>query len=243
MFACGPVLLSPHVSAATNAYAVEVLSDLPIAYWKLDELSGTAMTDSSGHGRNGLYGGLVALGNPPLITAGKSIKTSTTGTATVATAPNDAALRLPGDFSLEFWIKTGATTGNVLSMEQGGVNYPSWQLGLNSSGCIKLELRTSNGGSIAALIATSAINDNAIHHIVYTKNGSLVTAYVDGAPNATGSFTGPPFSSTDPVSVGCSYAPGYDTSAMIGSLDEVAIYDTALSAARVLTHYTAGIAP
>lgn len=36
-------------------YADEILADSPLVYWRLGESSGTAVTDSSGNGRDGFY--------------------------------------------------------------------------------------------------------------------------------------------------------------------------------------------
>ena len=49
--------------AASTAYAAVVLADQPLAYWRLDHKTDTAV-DASGHGVAGVYGGGVALGVP-----------------------------------------------------------------------------------------------------------------------------------------------------------------------------------
>jgi len=59
-------LLAP--APAHADYASTVLSDSPLAYYKLGETSGTVATDSSGQGKNGTYVNGVSLGAPgPLV--------------------------------------------------------------------------------------------------------------------------------------------------------------------------------
>ncbi|MBL8130289.1 MAG: hypothetical protein JNL42_00400 [Anaerolineae bacterium] len=49
-------------AGARRTYAGKVLSYSPLAYWKLDELSGSAAADSSGNGYNAAYGGVTLNG-------------------------------------------------------------------------------------------------------------------------------------------------------------------------------------
>ena len=58
---------NPHVKAAVDynyyqsqaaAYAADVLATSPIAYWKLNEGSGSTVEDSSGNGYDGSYTGV-----------------------------------------------------------------------------------------------------------------------------------------------------------------------------------------
>ena len=67
-----------------------------------------------------------------------------------------------------------------------------------------------------------------------TRTGANAAIYVDGAA-ATGRVTPQTLASTlEPLVFGSSDASGF-----IGSIDEAAIYRTALSAARILAHYQA----
>src|SRR5205807_64318 len=58
------------VQSITDAppYPGNVLSDGPLAYWRLDEASGTTAADLSGDGFNGTYNGSVTLGSSGLLT-------------------------------------------------------------------------------------------------------------------------------------------------------------------------------
>src|SRR2546430_16501003 len=46
------------------SYRASVLADHPVAYWRLDEETGTVLVDASGNGNDGTYAGAVTLGPP-----------------------------------------------------------------------------------------------------------------------------------------------------------------------------------
>src|SRR2546430_6231874 len=46
------------------SYRASVLADHPVAYWRLDEETGTVMVDASRNGNDGAYAGAVTLGQP-----------------------------------------------------------------------------------------------------------------------------------------------------------------------------------
>ncbi|BDE06667.1 hypothetical protein WPS_19430 [Vulcanimicrobium alpinum] len=54
-------------SQKSDAYRATVLSDHPLAYYRLDERSGSVAHDSSGHHLDGTIGAHVKLGAPPVI--------------------------------------------------------------------------------------------------------------------------------------------------------------------------------
>lgn len=229
-------------AAGGVSYRSSVLVDAPIGYWELGEASGSVMLDSSGSGRHGTYGGLAALGADPLVSSGKGISVAATGMATVATVPDDADLKLLSDFALELWVKTSSALPYqwLLTKETGGLREFSWTF-LLDAGRPRLALRTSGSGPIAFNLIGPAVNDGARHHLVVDKLDEVITLYLDGLPVAFGVFSGSIWSSPDPVGIGCRYVPGYETGAMVGGLDEVAIYDHSLSPERVQEHYLRGV--
>jgi hypothetical protein len=94
--------------------------------------------------------------------------------------------------------------------------------------------------------STTTITDTSWHHVAATKSGNGTTAgstvlYIDGV-DVTGTIAAHTglTSSASFLNVGRRLS-GLDEF-FNGSLDEVAIYPTQLSAARILAHYTAGTA-
>src|SRR5213592_584293 len=111
----GPVLSS--CGAATTAagpttppsYKASVLADHPVAYWRLDEATGTVMVDASGNGNDGAYAGAVTLGQPGALASDGDTAAGVGpagGTASVASTPS---LQV-NPVTIEIWINKRAET-------------------------------------------------------------------------------------------------------------------------------------
>jgi hypothetical protein len=141
-------------------------------------------------------------------------------------------------FSIEAWVKTTEPgTGNkvFIGKYRGGSNM-SWWLGYGDSNKAIFSVRDSDGNSAQAE-ATSILNDGNWHHIVGVRNNELnvIQVFVDGIKENETSilFTGG-FSGSNPVSIGY-----FDNSYnFTGLLDEIAVYDTALTENLIAEHYT-----
>jgi hypothetical protein len=88
-------------------YDEEVLADSPIAYWRLDEVLGTVLTDSSGNGHHAtLFTTGAETGVMPVFGIPAPIETDATNRAIaggVGRAPADAALDVITNCVLEVW--------------------------------------------------------------------------------------------------------------------------------------------
>ena len=91
--------------------------------------------------------------------------------------------------------------------------------------------------NIATIVeSTRTITDGLWHHIVAVKNGTAVALYIDGV-NVTGTVTNQTLTNATSSTLRL----GTDSTLYLnGSLDEVAIYNTALSPQRIAAHFTAG---
>src|SRR5919205_3175222 len=97
-------------------------------------------------------------------------------------------------------------------------------------------------GSTETISSASSYNDGSWHHVVATQDGSGMALYVDGAPVGTDPATGhvPYWGNWHIGSGNLSGWPSEPSStAFSGWLDEVAVYDYALTQAQVTAHYTA----
>ena len=80
--------------------------------------------------------------------------------------------------------------------------------------------------------------DGSWHHVAATYGGATARVYVDGVERAQQAYSTPIASSGTKLVLGAYYSP---TEAITGSMDEPAIYTSALSAARIQAHYQAGV--
>lgn len=218
------------------SYASEVLTDSPLAYYRVDEAADTIMADSSGNGRDGTYTSSSILGAASLI----------------ASAPgNDAILLSGGQYAyvdiedwqngahttLECWFSTTLTGDASLITRWGG--YAA--LDLQSSDVVRFYCNVGGSTKIAST-PVPGLRDGQPHHILGTYDGSNLRIYVDGAEVASLAASG---SLSSGASVGYRFGSRFasPSSPFSGTLDEIAIYDHALSSERVLAHYDAGTAP
>jgi hypothetical protein len=141
------------------------------------------------------------------------------------------------DFSIEGWIKrysatkatwdSGALTAGIFHCSLGG-----YGLGIEDAGRIYL---TKVG--YGAVFTTNIITDtSSFHHVAVTKSGTQVMLFVDGVAEAAGPYD-PGFVFTGPMAIG---ARGGDYGGSFrGIIDEISIYNRALSVSEVRAIYNA----
>lgn len=218
----------------------EVLRDRAIGYWPLDEPSGTVAFDRSGNSRNGTYTGTITPGG----------RSSALGTAPdfgggyVNIADNAAFSPQAGAnglLSIEAWaqIDVLGTLRYIFTKGDGG-GY-EWAIQANV-GNFYTGIQWTPGGADAIGPVDGGVVNTQLHHIAWvtSKAAQFGFLYMDGV--VIGSTNTSPAASSDgtsPVQIGRrgdGYANTWD-----GLIQHVAIFPTALSAARIKAHYVAGI--
>jgi hypothetical protein len=138
-----------------------------------------------------------------------------------------------GPWSVELWFKRGATLGTVQTMVSAGTN--DYEIGFTAAN----EIVVSKEGTGNNFVTNATYTDTNAHHLVVVRpNGGPTVVYVDGASKA-GTTTARTFvSAAGAVNIGrrLSSTDRYFT----GTLQDVAFYDAALSAATALAHYNDG---
>lgn len=231
-------------------YSEEVLADSPLGYWELDETAAdlTSMTDSSGNGYDGTFTANLVREQPPLITTGTSIDFTGGGGHGVNINGAIAALQLTGDMTAEAWVDMNSFVAQntylvncssiVSRPEQVSDNY-LWSLSISSTGFMRCFWEYA-GSANQTVLSTHAITTGTVHHLVIVRDTSAktVTFFDNGVEYDTVGYAENPTDGTDSiVQIGKRFGGGE----LDGFLDEVAVYGTKLSAARILAHYSAGI--
>jgi hypothetical protein len=218
-------------------YAAAVHDDSPVAYWRLDETSGSDALDSSGHGHTGTVGAGVTRGQAAAVADGAAIdcNASTTGRVTV---PAAAVTGLTGACSIECWIKPDALTlpnGHRMAFSSSAHNYIS----LTANGIGRVFASINVGGQ---QLLDSGVTAPAGQwtHVVVTWDGARIRLYVNGVLRTTsaaltGSVT---WGGSDPAIGGYLGDSGAGWQ-WDGKIDEVAVYGAALTPAAVASHYEA----
>ena len=219
--------------SGTTAYESAVTADHPSVYWR----QGSAAANPGG-----TYTGSVTM---PVAGAMRcSDATTFTGTGALSA---DTSVKTPRTVTIETWFRSGGTGAAQIV---GFGNRPASQ-GTSTSHDEVLYV-DSNGraafaasGTSGAVTSPTTIVDGAWHYLVVTYSRRTATLYVDGREVArkgglrtSSRFSGYWRAGTDTVA----HLPGVSTSTdLTATLDDTAIYPTALTQAQVTAHYQAGI--
>lgn len=227
-------------AAPSDTYGKSVYALNPSVYWRLDETSGSAAADSSGAGYiyPGTYFGGVTKGAPSALAtgAGSSITLSPNGQTGVT---GDKQVFNPTTYSMETWFKTTSTDGGKLigfgSSRTGESGSYDRHVYMSGNGAIKFGVWNGWAGIIES---APGYNDGSWHHVVASQSAAGMRLYLDGqlvAQNdiATAqNYSGYWRIGGDNGWEGATY--------WTGSLDEAAVYPTALTAAQVTDHFRTG---
>lgn len=222
-----------------SLYSDTVLKDKPIAYWRLGEISGDPQ-DASGYGHDAATHGGIGYGVAGALFGDSDTAMSFDGaTAYISTAAAADLNALSSAFSVEAWIRR-ATSGNLNGavFEKtvgGGVN--THFAVMHDVGSLTFRIQRAVGGQLDLTYADS-FAVGTWHHWVSSYDGTSMRSYLDGALVA-----GPLAASVPVTGSGISTIGALNSGSIYfwnGNLDEVAIYNKALSAQQVLTHYVTG---
>ena len=219
---------------AGSPYAATVLADAPSAYWRLGEASGTTAADEK-NAAPGTYAGGVTLGTPGAVVGDANTAASFDGVDDSVSVADGAAVDVgPGDFSVEFWLKTST------NREQAVIGKASsWLVSVtDDAGSVgDVRARFSDGTVTRYAYSATRVDDGRWHHVVVELDrDSGVTIYVDGQPKSTAGAVPGSLDNSSALRIGT--ASGY--ASFQGSLDEVALYKTLLPASRISAHEDAG---
>jgi hypothetical protein len=231
-------------AAASSRYAAAVLADKPIGYWRCGETNGATLADSSGNN------------HPLTITAplGASL-----GKPGALAGDPDGAIELDGSvaleagdlfdfpgkvpFTYELWVKPRASDGALGRIIDKMQRQPStgvpvegsllyYDHSYNASVRLGLE-RWATGAAVQFFFHEgddARLPTDRFTHLVIAFDGTAPRLFRDGALAKGGS------GNTDipDNTISFKWAPG-----LVGTVDELAIYDVALTPTRIDAHYQA----
>ncbi len=231
-----------------TAYEDEVLADSPVGYWRLGETSGTSAADLGSAAQAGTYSGGYTLNQTSLLAsdaANKSVLLNGSSgyiDCTASGAFSFAGGNMTGECVAKFNAFPGSGDSAWLfgKAYDGGSSKVGYSLRLEVSGAVKTLKVESYDGSTAhgATFDVSAWTTGTIYHIAFTYDGTNWKLYVNGSVVASTAGSGPQ-SSSRPRNIGRESTTFGDGAYFNGTIDEVALYGTALSAGRISAHYAA----
>ncbi|MCC7451492.1 MAG: hypothetical protein IT324_29050, partial [Anaerolineae bacterium] len=215
------------------SYPNTILADGPISYWRLGETGGTTAADVMGVNPGTITGG-VTLGVTGALASDGNPAMRFNGSNSYVNVPHNAVLNIKGDITLEAWANPAVLNSlDRMIVHKGGYQY---RLGLNNSN--KWYGRVYISGSPYDVVAPTTAAVGRWDYIAMTRSGSTLTLYINGVAVATGTASGSLVTTSNALAIGRkgSLSEAYFN----GAIDEVAIYNKALTADQIAAHYNAG---
>lgn len=240
------IVASPQLSAYGNA----ALALNPVAYWRLNETnlpppaavasnSGALGSAATGFSLSGVTQGLAGIIGTSFGFSNASLNVSLFGSH--VDVPYLPALNPSSAFTVEFWVNPNQLTTDLFSplcsvdfTQNSGNSRLGWVFYQNTN---NWQFRMGGTSGYVATCAGGSVQSNAWTHIVGVYDGANATLYVNGVNVNSLSAAGFSPNTTQPLRFGATTVPNrtYD-----GRVDEVAFYNSALSAATITSHYNTG---
>jgi fibronectin type 3 domain-containing protein len=209
------------------------------ANWSLDDNGGTTAADSSGNGNTGTLAGSPTL--PTWMAPGRIGASSLyfdTNSLQSVTANNSASLNMTAAITISAWARATDWNGNRRILQKGNGDNQYRLLAENST--LKFDLRFS-AGNVAVTCALPPTN--VWTHWAGTYDGINMIIYSNGVAVATQAASGAILTTTDPLAIGKKNTGTSAGDYFYGQLDEVRVYNRALTPTEIATVMHSGDGP
>jgi hypothetical protein len=219
---------APGATGSPKSVAVTLSVSAPasgmVGAWGFDEASGTTTADASGKGNTGTINGATR-------TAGGKYGGALTfnGTSNWVTVNDSASLHLTTGMTVEGWVNPTTLAGSwrALAVKETATGlawalYPAGDAGFPSGHAFTANEQWARGTAVLPL--------NTWSHVATTYDGTTIRIYVNGVQVGTKAQSGPLVTSTQPLRFG---GDALWPEWFKGSLDEIRVYDHALTAAEI----------
>ena len=222
-------IATPTPTPTPTATTTPPLAGLVAAYG-FNEGTGTTVNDASGNRNSGTL-----QGGASWTTSGKYGKAILfNGTSALVNIPNSPLLQLRTAMTLEAWVNPSRLTGVWRDViYKANDNY---YLEADSTSAKP----ATRGAAGSPLFGTGKLSTNAWTHLAGTYDGITVRLYVNGVQVSSRAQTGQIAISTNPLQIGGDSAYGQY---FPGTIDEIRVYQRALSAAEIQHDMNTPITP
>ena len=225
------------VKTADLTLSVKLPSGLA-GYWNFDEGSGTGVADSSGKNNNGAIVGGAAF------VEGVNGKALLFDGASYVNIPTNPSLDMVNTMSVSLWVKIDPASVSMATIiakghtHFGGIR--GWALRVNSD---TMPGEAEFFGGVNGIWQTAVFPgmnppDNAWHLLTGVKDRSGIHVYVDGVPRNSNTAATGDFNSVSEFDLRIGDDVINQGRTIKGAIDEVRIYNYALSATEVQKYYT-----
>lgn len=210
----------------------------PAGWWKLDQSSGSTVTDASGTGYTAAADGVTWNGDAAVFA----------GTAGQQIATNGPVVDTTSSYTVSAWVDMASLPAhNATVVAQSGTNNSAFMLQYNyaHAGAPLWSMETTSDDTTAptfpAAYSAAVPAAGTWTHLVgvYNSATGALQIYVNGTLSGSGSTT-TPWNAGGPLTIGAAKYKGDATDQLPGSVSNVQVYPRALTAADVTQLYAGG---
>lgn len=225
-------LSAGYIAGLAQSLQLTIVPNGLAAYYPLDTGVGGQIYDVSTNNNQGVLTGAPSWNTGKL---GQSL--SLNGTTQYASIPSSSSLSLTGDMTVSAWVNISnyTNTQDVVSKRVGtGSTNTNYELRIQqSTGQLQF---LAYDTALRTVTGTTPVPLSAWTQIVAVSRSGLVTLYLNGAAISTPTAVASTTTNTNPVRLGTT---DDVTNFLSGGLDEVKIYNRALSLSEVTADYSA----
>ncbi|HUW18658.1 MAG TPA: LamG domain-containing protein [Sedimentisphaerales bacterium] len=196
----------------------------PVAWWKLDESSGTTVSDSAGSNHGAIEGSVSR------VTGYDGVHKALEFDGGKVVVPDAEALRPQNALSVSAWIKFSDTPGSARLVVKGADNKETFSLEVNSDKALTFLLRDVNNADYNVESADE-LSRNEWIHVAGTYDANRISSYVNGEVDETKTVGAHPLSQ-DANNLAMGNRADALNRPYEGCLDDVRLYNYGLSAAE-----------
>ena len=217
-----------------GCYYREVIKDDPVFYLRFSESSGSK---AAGSGILATEGSLtdVTMAQESPITSETNTSFDFNGTSSVVDLGNESSLAITGDQTIEMWLRPTSTTArrNPFARAYGGTGTITFETNRR----LNYFYGTSgvNGAPYQGFVSSTSLTLNQWSHVVLVRDLTNMKLhwYINGVlSNTTNANYASAVAGTNDTFIGQGYVDNFE-----GGIDELAVYDSALSSETIALHY------
>lgn len=227
-----PAIRSAAVILGASAIQLGLAGDCFGSY--LADLAGYYQFNGNGDDSSGNSRDLTLVGNPGFASGvfGQALSLYKDGSQFAQRPVSDPAFNFgSSNFTVQAWVNYNSTdTEQILVEKWSGAQGPGWTLTKMSNNAFRLD---TGLGNVAVDTPVEAITTSSWHQIIAGRSGSTLSIYYDGILAATQSFIGSIGTNTNPLLIGRRDGDDLRDFSLNGRLDEIAIWNRALSNSEI----------
>ena len=210
------------------------LSTNLLAYYKLDETSGTTVVNSVGGYPNGVLSGNVSVNQTGKLNGAFRFTKTTKGSDKVSLT----GFGNPATLTVSLWVKLNSNTEETYFFFGGKTAWNIIRCGVNQGGDGKFHLQLYTGSTNPVIYSDSSASTGVWTHLVYQYGASGMKMWVNGSlQSQTNSYIGTGSGAGNDKYIGSGTMQAHSPD---GYIDEVGIWDRTLTNEEILTLYNGG---